>query len=159
MQKAQEIDHLDAQIIIEMVRDPRVGVMELARRLGIARGTAQARLTRLLDSGIIRPSVELDFTALGYPVTGFSTLEISQGSIREVVGPLESIPEVIEVHTVAGSGDVLVRVAAASNNDLFRIIEEALQSPAVLRTSTAIALVEHVPRRVDPFANLLDTEL
>lgn len=150
-----QIDQLDARIMQTLVEDPRISVMELARRLEVARGTAQARLSKLLAAGVIRPSLEVDFAALGYPVTGFSTLEISQGKIREVVEPLESIPEAVEVNTVAGSGDVLVRVVAESNTDLFRIIEEALQSPAVLRTSTAIALVEHIPRRVGPFIDML----
>lgn len=153
MQGDQPIDELDARLILELVDDPRIGVMELARRLNVARGTAQARLTRLLESRTVRLSVELDFPALGYPVEGFTTLEISQGRIEEVAGPLREIPEVLEVHSVAGTGDVLVHLVARSNSDLFRIIEQALQSPAVQRTSTAISLVEHVPRRVRPFVS------
>lgn len=147
---AQPLDDLDARLILELIDDPRIGVMELARRLGVARGTAQARLTRLLGSGAVKLTVELDFPALGYPVSGFTTLEISQGKIEEVAGPLRETPEVLEVHSVAGTGDVLVHLVAKSNPDLFRVIEQALQSPAVQRTSTAISLVEHVPRRVRP---------
>ena len=155
VQDVQTIDDLDRRLILELVDDPRIGVMELARRLGVARGTAQARLSRLLDSGAVKLSVDLDFPALGYPVAGFTTLEISQGRIEEVAGPLRDIPEVLEVHSVAGTGDVLVHLVATSNPDLFRIIEQALQSPAVQRTSTAISLVEHVPRRVRPFVEAL----
>ncbi len=155
MQVAHDIDGLDARLILELIHDPRIGVMELARRLGVARGTAQARLTKLLDSGAVKLAVELDFPSLGYPVTGFTTLEISQGRIEEVAGPLSDIPEVLEVHSVAGTGDVLVHLVAKSNPDLFRIIEQALQSPAVQRTSTAISLVEHVPRRMKPFVEAL----
>jgi len=155
VQVEQRIDELDARLILELIDDPRIGVMELARRLGVARGTAQARLTKLLDSGTVRLTVDLDFPSLGFPVAGFTTLEISQGRIEEVAGPLRDIPEVLEVHSVAGPGDVLVHLVASSNPDLFRIIEQALQSPAVQRTSTAISLVEHVPRRVKPFVSEL----
>lgn len=155
MQGAYPIDNLDARLILELIDDPRIGVMELARRLGVARATAQARMTKLLESGTVRLTVDLSFPALGHPVTGFTNLEISQGRIEEVAGPLSEIPEVLEVHSVAGSGDVLVHLVAKSNADLFRVIEQTLESPAVLRTSTAISLVEHVPRRVRPFVEAL----
>lgn len=155
MQDAQPLDELDARLVLELVDDPRIGVMELARRLGVARGTAQARMTRLLESGAVRLTVDLDFARLGYPVEGFTTLEISQGRIEEVARPLRDIPEVIEVHSVAGTGDVMVHLVAKSNADLFRVIERALQSPAVQRTSTAISLVELVGRRVRPFVEAL----
>ena len=155
MQGAYPIDSLDARLILELIDEPRIGVMELARRLGVARATAQARMNKLIESGTVRLTVDLNFPALGHPVTGFTNLEISQGRIEEVSGPLSEIPEVLEVHSVAGSGDVLVHLVATSNADLFRVIEQTLESPAVLRTSTAISLVEHVPRRVRPFVEAL----
>ena len=45
-----QLDHLDARLILELSEDPRLGVMELAHRLGVARGTAQARLNKLQDT-------------------------------------------------------------------------------------------------------------
>src|SRR5690606_40319656 len=41
------IDALDARLIRALCETPRAGVMELARRLGVARGTVQARLDKL----------------------------------------------------------------------------------------------------------------
>lgn len=158
VQDTYPIDELDVRLILQLVDNPRIGVMELARRLGVARATAQARLSKLLDSGTVRLTVDLNYPALGHPVKGFTTLEISQGRIQEVAGPLSAIPEVLEVHSVAGTADLLVHLVATSNAGLFRVIEQALQSPAVLRTSTAISLVEHVPRRVRPFVEGLATE-
>lgn len=150
MSSDQQIDELDARLIQELIEDPRIGVMELARRLGVARGTAQARLNKLLESGTVKLDVSLDMAAAGYPIAGFATLAISQGSIAEVASSLADIPEVLEAHTVTGDGDVLVYLAAKSTDDLFYIIEQALQSPAVQRTSTSISLVQHVPRRIGP---------
>ena len=151
----QSIDELDSRLILELLDDPRIGVMELARRLGVARGTANARLNRLLDSGVVKLELSLDLEAVGYPIAGFATLAISQGSIREVAESLAEIPEVLEAHTVTGDGDVLVLLAARSTDHLFYIIEQALQSPAVQRTSTSISLVRHVPRRIGPLVSKL----
>ena len=41
------IDELDARIVELFTTEPRVGVLECSRRLGVARGTVQARLDRM----------------------------------------------------------------------------------------------------------------
>ena len=41
------IDDLDARIVEVFAAEPRVGVLECSRRLGVARGTVQARLDRM----------------------------------------------------------------------------------------------------------------
>ena len=158
MSTDQRIDSLDSRLIAELIEEPRIGVMELARRLGVARGTAQARLSKLLDSGVVKLDVSLDMAAVGYPIAGFATLAISQGSIGEVASSLSDIPEVLEAHTVTGDGDVLVYLAAKSTGDLFYIIEQALESPLVQRTSTSISLVQHVPRRIGPLVQKIGEE-
>ena len=45
------IDRLDAALIELLAAEPRVGVLEASRRLGVARGTVQARLDRMRDRG------------------------------------------------------------------------------------------------------------
>src|SRR6476661_5714401 len=105
---AMSIDRLDAALLDLLHAEPKVGVLEASRRLGVARGTVQARLDRLERSGVVRgwgPDVEP--AAMGFPVTAFVTLEIRQGGGHDPVGDvLASIPEVIEAHTVTGPGDL-----------------------------------------------------
>ena len=47
------IDRLDAALIELLAAEPRVGVLEASRRLGVARGTVQARLDRMREYGVI----------------------------------------------------------------------------------------------------------
>ena len=47
------VDRLDAALIELLAVEPRVGVLEASRRLGVARGTVQARLDRMRDRGVI----------------------------------------------------------------------------------------------------------
>jgi DNA-binding Lrp family transcriptional regulator len=47
------IDELDARLIETLHENPRVGLLEVARRLGVARGTVQARLAKLEARGVI----------------------------------------------------------------------------------------------------------
>ncbi len=146
------VDQLDAALIELLTAEPRVGVLEASRRLHVARGTVQARLERLQERGVItgyRP--EVDPAALGYEVTAFVTLEIRQaGGHDPVAERLAGIPEVLEVHTVTGAGDMLCRVVARSNADLQRVIDAIVSAEGVVRSATLISLATQVPYRVLP---------
>ncbi|GAA2151872.1 Lrp/AsnC family transcriptional regulator [Nocardioides koreensis] len=154
------MDDLDRRLIDLFAQDPRIGVLEASRRLTVARGTVQARLDKLVERGVITGwGPELSPEALGYPVTAFLTLEIRQDTAEhgghETVGRhLASIPEVLEAHTITGAGDMWARVVARSNTDLQRVIDLVLKEPAIVRSSTVIALATQVPYRVLPLARL-----
>ena len=150
------MDDLDVTLIGLFAHEPRIGVLEASRRLGVARGTVQARLNKLTAAGVISGwGPQLDPTALGYPVTAFLTLEIrqaagSEGGHDRIARHLATIPEVLEAHTITGAGDLWCRVVARSNSDLQRVIDAVLTDPGIVRSSTVIALAEQVPYRVLP---------
>ena len=158
------MDVLDGRLIELFAAEPRIGVLEASRRLGVARGTVQARLDKLVQRGVITGwGPELSPEALGYPVTAFLTLEIRQDTVErrghrgghDAVGAhLGAIPEVLEAHTITGAGDMWARVVARSNTDLQRVIDRVLENPAIVRSSTVIALATQVPFRVLPLATL-----
>ncbi len=144
-------DHLDAALVHALARAPRTGVLELSRLLGVARGTVQARLDRLLRRGLLLLEPAVDPAALGYPVTAFLTLELHQDTGRDAVTEqLSGIPQVLEAHTTTGSGDLLVRVVARDNTHLQEVIDAVVATPAVARTSTVIALQDVVRHRTLP---------
>src|ERR1700710_1302141 len=146
------MDQLDRKVTELFAAEPRVGVLEASRRLGVARGTVQARLDRLQSTGVISGwGPDLEPAALDHPVTAFLTLEIRQGAGHETVGEhLSTIPELLEACTITGSGDMWCRVVARSNSDLQRVIDLVLAHEGIVRCSTVIALATQVPHRVLP---------
>jgi DNA-binding Lrp family transcriptional regulator len=146
------VDDLDSALIRLLAAEPRIGVLQASRRLGVARGTVQSRLDKLVRSGVVAGwGPELDPEALGYPVTAFLTLEIRQGTGHDLVaGQLAGIPELIEACTITGAGDMWCRVVARSNADLQRVIDAVLACEGVLRSTTVIALAHQVRHRVLP---------
>jgi DNA-binding Lrp family transcriptional regulator len=146
------MDPLDGTLIELFGNEPRIGVLEASRRLGVARGTVQARLDKLASRGVITGwGPELNPEALGFPVTAFLTLEIRQGSGHETVAEhLEAIPEVLEAFTITGAGDMWARVVARSNADLQRVIDRVVSFEGIVRSSTVIALATQIPHRVRP---------
>jgi len=125
--------------------------MELARQLEVARGTVQARMEKLQQRGVVTGyGPDIDLRSIGFDVVAFVTLEIAQGALESVVSHLATIPEVLEVHTTTGPGDLLCRVVAPTNADLQPLIGRMLASGGIARTTTQIALTEQIPYRVLP---------
>jgi DNA-binding Lrp family transcriptional regulator len=150
------VDDLDRRLIELFAAEPRIGVLEASRRLGVARGTAQARLDKLAASGVVTGwGPDLSPEALGFPVMAFLTLEIRQGSGHDAVAThLAGIAEVLEAYTITGAGDMWARVVARSNADLQRVIDRVLAEPGIERCTTVIALATQIPHRVVSFARV-----
>lgn len=139
------IDVLDGRLIRALADTPRAGIMELARQLGVARGTVQARLDKLVARGVITGfGPDLDLPALGYQVLAFTTLEIAQGRLDDVVSHIDAIPEVLEVHAITGPGDLHCRLVARTNDHLQTVINRILEVQGIVRTSTVIALTTQI---------------
>ena len=146
------MDELDATLVRLFASEPRIGVLEASRRLGVARGTVQSRLDKLAAGGVIADwGPTLDPEALGYPVTAFLTLEIRQGQGHDdVAAHLAGIAEVLEACTITGAGDMWCRVVARSNADLQRVIDLVLAHAGITRSTTVIALATQIRHRVLP---------
>jgi DNA-binding Lrp family transcriptional regulator len=150
------LDSLDARLLLLLFDEPRLGVLECSRRLGVARGTVAARLDKLTDRGVLTGfPPALDLAAMGYGLTAFATIEIAQGRRHSVAERLAAIDEVCEVHATTGTGDLLVRMVARSNDDLQRVIDEVVAVADVRRMSTSIALSTPIPPRARPLLERL----
>jgi DNA-binding Lrp family transcriptional regulator len=148
------LDTLDLRLLRLVRERPRSGLLELARLLGVARGTVQARLDRMSDDGVITDfGPNLSHAALGHPVQAFTTLEVEQGSRELISRALDAIPELLEAHIVTGPGDVWCRIAGRDHEHVQRVIDGMLKIDGVRRSTTVIVLSTVVPHRVEPLAH------
>jgi DNA-binding Lrp family transcriptional regulator len=144
-------DQLDARLVSTLRRNPRVGLLEVARQLGVARGTVQARLQKLETGGVITGhGPEIDPHALGYTVSAFVLIELAQGRLAEAVEVMEAMPEVLEADGVSGPHDLICRVVARDTEHLQQLINELLSTPAIERCTSYIVLSRQVPPRTLP---------
>jgi DNA-binding Lrp family transcriptional regulator len=145
------LDRTDARLLLALQAEPRATTMRLAELLGLSRNTVQARLAAL-ERHDTRAALNrgANLEALGYPLTVFIFTRVRQDMLGPVGDDLARIPEVIEVVGVSGEVDLLVRVAAADADDLYRIAGMVLAIGGVERTTTALAMRDLVPYRIAP---------
>ena len=145
------IDRLDARLLATLREHPRVGLLEVARRLGVARGTVQARLGKLEASGVITGyGPEVDPTAIGYSISAFVFIELAQGQLAAAVAAMKAMPEVLEADAISGPQDLICRVVARDTEHLQELVNELLRTPAIRRCTSYIVLSRQVPPRTGP---------
>ena len=145
------IDLLDARLIAALRNNPRVGLLEVARQLGVARGTVQARLAKLEARGVITGhGPEVDPAAMGYPISAFILVELAQGELADAAAVLERIPEVLEADAISGPQDLICRVVARDTAHLQEIVNTLTSAHAIRRCTSYIVLTRQVPPRTEP---------
>lgn len=150
-QPAVVLDDLDRALVSSLAATPRAGVLELSRRLGVARNTVQSRLDKLVDSKVIVGfGPQVDLAMLGYHVAAYVTLHIAQGRGGDVSSHLASIPQVLEAHRTTGEGDLLCRVVALTNTHFAEVLDRILEVPGIDRTTSFLVLDTPVAHRVLP---------
>ena len=145
------LDRTAARIVLALDEDPLATTVALADGLGLARNTVQSRQRRIETDGTLAPpSVRVRPERLGRPLLAFVTLEVGQTEDERTLDEIAALPEVCEVHAITGDADLLVRVVARDSEDLYRVMRSLLACTGVLRSNTALSMVELVPLRTAP---------
>jgi DNA-binding Lrp family transcriptional regulator len=148
------IDDLDARLIAELRAHPRLGLLEISRRLGVARGTVQARLSKLERRGVVVGyGPEIDPAELGHAIQALVMLELTQGRLADAVEALEATPEVLEVDAVSGPQDLICRVAARDTEHLQEIVNRLLAADAIRRSTSYVVLSRPIRPRIQPLVD------
>lgn len=157
MREVMQLDELDFAVLEALHEDPKVGALELSRRLSVARATVSARLRRMETAGLISGyEPRIDLTTAGFEVQAFVTLEIAQGALDAIRTVLESVPGVLEAFVTTGSGDILCRIAADSHLGLQQTLIELNRSSTITRSTSVMVLSEVVPYRTMPLLRTLE---
>jgi Lrp/AsnC family leucine-responsive transcriptional regulator len=141
------IDDIDRQIVLLLQEDARLSNAALAEKVGLTVSTVHERVKKLEKKGVIRGYVALvDAEALGKPIMAFIRLTVGTTpgdyleSKNRVVEVCQREADVLECHGVAGEDCYIIKVRAATPQDLERLIERIRCSAQVSRSVTSIAL-------------------
>lgn len=118
------MDETDREILRLLARDARMSVSVMARRLGLARSTLQARLERLEGSGIVAGyTVRLGAGAKAARIRASVLLTVEPRAQAGVLARLRAVDAVERIHTTSGRVDLLLEVAAETTSALDAVLD------------------------------------
>ncbi len=137
------IDEIDAGILKILQSNSRTSNAEIARQVGLAPSAVFERIRKLEERGVILGySLSLDPKAMELPLVCFIFVRSGErvGS-PNTAARLAEIPEVLEVHHVAGEDCFLLKVRAADTEAVGRLLREQFgKIPTITSTRTTIVL-------------------
>src|SRR5215467_13703297 len=141
----EEIDAVNRRVLEELLKDPRLTMSELGRRVGMSSPAVTERVRRLEEAGVIRGyRLELDPAALGLPLTAYVRVRPNAGQLARVAALAREIPEVVECHRITGEDCFILKVHLPAMDQLDRILDRFLMFGV---TTTSIVQSSPVPLR------------
>jgi Lrp/AsnC family leucine-responsive transcriptional regulator len=138
----EELDELDLQLLDALQGNARSTFAELGSIVGLKAPAVHDRVKRLEQRGYIqRYSAQLDAKRLGLALTAFvSCYTAPDCHYDEFTRTLGNMPEVTEVHSVAGEETFLIKVVTSSTKHLDDLLARLKKMQGMARTRTTIVL-------------------
>ncbi|WP_298565558.1 Lrp/AsnC family transcriptional regulator [uncultured Aliiroseovarius sp.] len=141
------MDEKDRELIAQLETNARLPVATLARRLGLARSTVQARIERLEEKGIIAGyALRLGDAARGDRIRATVLIAIEPRSTPVVLARLKTMPQVETAHTASGRFDMILQIAAASTTVLDQSLDAIGEIDGVKSSESLIHLSTRINR-------------
>jgi Lrp/AsnC family transcriptional regulator, leucine-responsive regulatory protein len=135
------IDDIDRHILNIIQQDARISNAEIARQINLAPSAVLERMRKLENSGTIKGySADIKPKEVGFGLTVFVNVRTSEcGS--DAGRAIAEIPEVLEVHDVAGEDCLLLKIRTKDTEELGKLLRERIKPiPTVLATRTTVVL-------------------
>ncbi len=137
------IDDIDRTLLNFLQEDARISNAELARRVGMVPSAVLERVKKLEERGLVRGyHARLDARKLGSGLVAFAFVKSDDrvGGI-ESAESLAAIPEVQEVHHIAGEDCYLIKIRVADVEALGKLLREKVGViPSIRSTRTTIVM-------------------
>ncbi|WP_457798225.1 Lrp/AsnC family transcriptional regulator [Methylocystis sp. S23] len=135
------MDDLDHRLIALLRTDGRASLSELAKRLGVSRGTVQNRLDRLIDSEIILGfTVRLKSGAPSDRIRAIMMIEVSGKSTKKVVQALRGLPQIHALNSTNGAYDLIAEIEVANLAEFDRLLSSVRSIEGIARSETSLLL-------------------
>ncbi|MGI8588947.1 MAG: Lrp/AsnC family transcriptional regulator [Chloroflexia bacterium] len=144
----KQIDPVNARVLEELQRDPRLTMSELGRRVGMSSPAVTERVRRLEETGVIQGyRLDLNPAALGLPIAVYIRIRPNPGQLPKIVELAQQVSEVVECHRVTGEDCLVLKVHIPAIDQLDRLLDDFLLYGS---TTTTIIQSSPVPLRPPP---------
>ena len=137
-----DLDELDLQLLDALQRNARSTFAELGAVVGLKPPAVHERVKRLEGRGFVRGyAAQLDNRRLGLELAAFvSCYTTPDCAYDEFTAALSAMPEVCEIHSVAGEESFVLKVMTRDTAHLDRLLSQLKLVPGMARTKTTIVL-------------------
>ena len=140
------MDEKDQELLRLLSENARIPVTSLARALGLARSTVQARIERLEARGIIAGyALKLGDKARKERIRATVLVTIEPRAVPGVLARLNSLPEIESAHTASGRFDMILSLGSRSTAELDRALDEIAAIEGIRSSESLI----HLSTRID----------
>ena len=142
------MDDLDQNLLAALADDSSTPTAKLARRLGVARSTVQARIERLERNGIIAGyTIRMGDRADRTRIRATVLVNVEPRSTPGVLQRLKPMSQVETCHTTTGQMDMILQVVGETTQDLDETLDRIGAIPGVRDTQSLIHLSKKFDRR------------
>ncbi|WP_300443365.1 Lrp/AsnC family transcriptional regulator [uncultured Mameliella sp.] len=140
------IDETDRALVAALSENARAPVADLARRLGLARTTVQARLDRLETRGAIAGYTLKRGPGLRPALRATVLISVEPRATPAVLSRLKSLTAVETVHTTSGRFDMIAQLSAETTEALDRTLDTIGEAKGVKASESLIHLSTKIDR-------------
>ncbi|MEU6637791.1 Lrp/AsnC family transcriptional regulator [Streptomyces rochei] len=135
------MDTIDRHILNILRKDGRTPVSEIARAVGLSAAPCGRRIERMEKAGVIRGYTAVIEDSRAGTLQAFIEIRLLGATDSdEIQGISESIPEIEESHSIAGTSDALLRIRVRDVNHLQQVIKAVRRTGKVEGTKTFIIM-------------------
>jgi len=140
------MDETDRGLLAHLSKNARMPVAIIARRMGLARSTVQARIERLETRGIIAGyALKLGDAAREGAIRATVLISIEPRATGPVLARLKSLPQIETAHTASGRFDMILNVTARTTSELDQTLDAIGEIDGVKSSESLI----HLSTRID----------
>jgi Lrp/AsnC family transcriptional regulator, regulator for asnA, asnC and gidA len=136
------LDDINLRIIDILSKDSSTTFVEIAKQIGISDATVHLRVRRLIAAGIITKfTISVNNNLLGYDHLAFMGINVEPGFADEATLELANLDEVLEIHEMHGTFDLLLKIRARDLNQMRDVVENKIRKlPHILETELMTVL-------------------
>lgn len=141
------LDTFDRRILGALAANADVSYVELGQMVGLSAPSVHDRVKKLRASGCLRRTVAvLDAAAIGKPFLAFVHVDNTGWCKTEELMAMADLPEVEEIHSVAGDTGMLLKVRCASSLALEALLARLYAMPSIRSTRSYVVLSTYLER-------------
>jgi DNA-binding Lrp family transcriptional regulator len=136
------LDDVNLKIIDILGKDSSTPFVEIAKQLGVSDATVHIRVRRSISEGIISKfTVIIDNNLLGYDHLAFMGINVKPGLADEAIEDLSNLEEVLEIHEMHGTFDLLLKIRSKDLDQMRDVVENKIRTlPHIIETELMTVL-------------------